>query len=157
IATCRYVTLRALLARPDLAFISVWNPSFLTLLAAMLDECFPALLRDLESGELTVPLERRLRDELRRALPAKPGIARDLGRRFGLRAADDLGAIWERLDLISCWAEGHAARALGAMRQRFPSVAVQAKGLLSTEGVVSFPLATAGGAVAAVSSHVLEL
>jgi hypothetical protein len=157
VATCRYVTLRALLARTDLAFLSVWNPSFLTLLAATLDECFPALLHDLECGELSVPLEPGLRDELRRALPARPRVARELARRFGKTPPDDLGAIWDRLDLISCWADGHAARALGAMRQRFPQVRVQPKGLLSTEGVVSFPLAMAGGAVAAVCSHFLEL
>jgi GH3 auxin-responsive promoter len=36
-------------------------------------------------------------------------------------------------------------------------VSIQPKGLLSTEGVVSFPLAAAGGSVAAVRSHFLEL
>ena len=157
VATCRYVTLRALLARPDLAFISVWNPSFLTLLASSLDECFPALLRDLESGELSVPLASDLRGALTHALPARPRLSRELRCRFGRTPPENLGAVWERLDLISCWADGHAARALEVMRQRFPSVAVQAKGLLSTEGVVSFPLTRAGGAVAAVSSHFLEL
>lgn len=157
IATCRYLTLRALIARTDLSFISVWNPSFLTLLATTLDERFSMLLRDLESGELSVPLESGLRDELRRALPAKPRLARDLERRFGRRPPEDLGAVWARLDLISCWGGGHASRALNVMRRRFPDVAIQAKGLLSTEGVVSFPLAMAGGSVAAVSSHLLEL
>ena len=157
IATCRYLTLRALIARKDLSFISVWNPSFLTLLATALDERFSMLLRDLESGELSVPLDSGLRDELRRALPARPHVARDLKRRFGRKPPEDLGAMWERLDLISCWAGGHASRALEVMRRRFPEVAIQAKGLLSTEGVVSFPLAMAGGSVAAVSSHFLEL
>jgi GH3 auxin-responsive promoter len=115
------------------------------------------LLRDLDSGELSVPLESGLRAALERALPARPHIARDLNRRFGRKPPQNLTAIWERLDLISCWTDGHAARALDAMRHRFPGVAVQPKGLLSTEGVVSFPLTMAGGSVAAVSSHFLEL
>jgi hypothetical protein len=42
------------------------------------------------------------------------------------------------------------------MRQRFPRVEVQGKGLLATEGVVSIPLFEATGCVAAVASHFLE-
>ena len=157
VETCRYLTLRALLALPDLALISVWNPSFLTLLAQALDHHFPALLRDLETGNLSVPLPDALRAELTRVLPARPARARALREAFGARAPADLALVWPRLALISCWADGHAARALGAMRERFPFVEVQSKGLLATEGVISFPLFAAGGAVAAVTSHFLEL
>jgi hypothetical protein len=155
VATCRYLTLRALLARPDLVLISVWSPSFLTLLAEGLDEHFPALLHDLATGD-----SRRLPDALRRelasALPAHPARAAALRRRFGRRPPEDLGLIWERLALVSCWTDGHARRALDGMRRRFPHVEVQGKGLLATEGVVSVPLFEAEGAVAAVTSHFLE-
>ena len=157
VATCRYVTLRALLARTDLSFVSVWSPSFLTLLAESLDRDFARLLTDLETGTLSVTLEPSLRAELVRTLPPRPARARELRFRFGRIAPDDLGLVWERLALISCWADGHASRALEAMRQRFPLVAVQPKGLLATEGVTSFPLHAAGGAVAAVASHFIEL
>ena len=157
VAACRYVTLRALLARPDLAFISVWNPSFLTLLSDAFDEHFPRLVSDLETGVLSIALEPSLRAELAAALPARASLARELRYRFGRRPPDDLGLVWEQLELVSCWADGHAARSLHAMRRRFPRVAVQGKGLLATEGVTSFPLHAAGGTVAAVSSHFLEL
>lgn len=152
----RYLTLRALLAIDDLAFISIWNPSFLTLLAATLDEQFDSLLHDLEQGTLSVGLAPEYRAECERDLPARPRLAAELRRQFGRRAPEDLGLLWPRLSLISCWADAHAARALPAMRARFPRVEVQSKGLLATEGVVSFPVFAAGGAVAAVSSHYLE-
>jgi len=156
IDAARYLTLRALLALPDLAFVSVWNPSFLFLLAESLDEHWTRLLRDLESGQLTLALDERLRRELRRALPAYPLLAAKLRRRFGRRPPEDLSELWTRLTLISCWTEGHARRAQHAMMRRFAGVEVQGKGLLATEGVVSFPLLAAGGCVAAVTSHFLE-
>ncbi len=103
----REITLRTLLDVRDLAFISVWSPSFLTLLVESID-------------------------------------------------AEDAGACWPHLDLISCWTESTAARPLERMRQRFPNVDVQGKGLLATEGVVSIPLIDAPAPVAAVTSHFLE-
>jgi hypothetical protein len=42
------------------------------------------------------------------------------------------------------------------MRRRFPRVEVQGKGLLATEGVVSFPILGQPAPVAAVTSHFLE-
>ena len=152
----RRLTLRALLAMDDLAFVSVWSPSFLTLLADALDEAWPALLDDLETGAVSVPLDGELRARAARELPARPGRARALRRRFGGRAPDDLGALWPGLSLISCWTDAHAARMVPGLRARFPGVELQGKGLLATEGVVSFPVMEAGGAVAAVSSHYLE-
>jgi hypothetical protein len=103
----REVTLRSLFAVNDLALISVWSPSFLTLLLDGLD-------------------------------------AREIRHR------------WPRLDLISCWADGHAARAVQGVRRLFPEVEVQGKGLLATEGVVSVPLLGVPAPVAAVTSHFLE-
>lgn len=154
--TCRYLTLRALLALPDLSLISVWSPSFLTLLAVALDEHFERLVHDMERGTISLDLDPALRTALARALPARNREARLLRRRFGRIPPRDLGALWQRLSLISCWADGHAARALTAMRERFPGVEVQGKGLLATEGAVSIPLCHAKAPVAAVGSHYLE-
>jgi hypothetical protein len=156
VPACRYLTLRALLAAPDLALISVWSPSFLALLAGALDEQFDRLLHDLERGTLSLPLDASLAARLRRELPARPALARSLRLRFGRRAPDDLGLLWDRLALISCWTDGHAARALGGVRARFPRVEIQGKGLAATEGVVSIPLFGAAAPVAALASHYLE-
>lgn len=156
IDACRYLTLRALVALPDLGFVSVWSPSFLTLLAEALDGDFERLLHDIERGTLSVELDSSTRQALERALPPRPRLATELRRRFGRRPPGDLGLLWPRLALISCWADGHAARSISAVRTRFPRVEIQPKGLLATEGVISIPLFAAGGAVAAVTSHFLE-
>lgn len=155
IATCRYLTLLALLSAPDLAFVSIWNPSFLTLLADALDESWTSLLDDLERGTPGARMAPALVAQVERVLPARPDLARSLRRRFGNRPPDDLGIVWRRLALISCWTDASAARALGGMRRRFPGIEVQGKGLLATEGVVSIPYGD-GAPVAAVSSHFLE-
>lgn len=155
VATCRYLTLRALLAVPDLALISVWSPSFLTLLADAVDENWLPLLHDLARGGITPPVAPDLRARFSQATPPRPDLARALRRRFGRHAPQDLGLLWRRLALISCWTDSSAARALGGVRSRFPGVEVQGKGLLATEGVVSIPFG-GGAPVAAVASHVLE-
>jgi hypothetical protein len=64
--------------------------------------------------------------------------------------------IWPDLELISCWTGGASARYLPELRARFPGVEIQGKGLLATEGVVSFPLAGRPAPVPAIASHFLE-
>lgn len=64
---------------------------------------------------------------------------------FLLRLLDDIAdplEYWPRLKLISCWASGPAARYAAALQARLPGVAIQPKGLLSTECVVTVPDAT---------------
>ena len=69
-----------------------------------------------------------------------------VGRRFG--------DVWPRLRLISCWDAAFAAADADRLRSIFPDVEVEGKGLMATEGVVSFPWF--GHRVAAVTSHNLE-
>ena len=157
IGTCRYLTLLALLGASDLRLISVWSPSFLTLLVQALDEAWDRLLHDLERGTISVPLPRAAALRLARELPAQAARARALRARFGPRPPEDLGQLWKQLALISCWTGGHAATALRAVDARFPRVEVQGKGLLATEGVVSIPLFGAGAPALAITSHYLEL
>ena len=156
VESCRYLTLLALLAAPNLALISVWSPSFLALLATALDDHFDRLLYDLEHGTLSLALDRALGVRLRRELPARPALAQRLRARCGAHAPANLGLVWNRLTLISCWTEGHAARVLDAVRVRFPDVEIQGKGLLATEGVVSIPMSGVDAPVAALTSHYLE-
>jgi len=129
----RTATLTHLLAADDLALISVWSPTFLTRL-------MEGLAEDLE--------------QLLAAIPA----ARAAAVRRSLDAAGALtgAAIWPRLDLVSCWSDGAAAGFISGLRRWFPDVAIQPKGLLATEGVVSFPLWGHAGGVLAVTSHFLE-
>jgi hypothetical protein len=64
--------------------------------------------------------------------------------------------VWPALDLVSCWTAGASARFLTDLRAGFPGVAIQGKGLLATEGVVSIPLIGGPGAALAVTAHFYE-
>lgn len=129
----RRETLRHLLSAADLGLISVWSPTFLTTLMTALGA---------ELDERLAELPARRRDEVRRGLD---------------RAGSLVGeAIWPRLALISCWTDGIAAEFLPALRRFFPRTAIQGKGLLATEGVVSLPYGASPDPVLAVASHFLE-
>jgi GH3 auxin-responsive promoter len=47
---------------------------------------------------------------------------------------------WPRLAVISCWDQAASAPFARALRDAFPGVLVQGKGLLATEGLVTIPL-----------------
>ncbi|HSF38292.1 MAG TPA: GH3 auxin-responsive promoter family protein, partial [Thermoanaerobaculia bacterium] len=140
VETFRSTTLLYLLRRADLTLISVWHPSFLTLLMEALPGLWKTLLKDVERGASTVagplrPLPRRAA-ELRRLHP------------------EETTRIWPRLGLLSCWGDGHAALHLPELARRFPGVEIQPKGLLATEAFVTIPFE--GKAPLAIRSHFYE-
>src|SRR3989344_5297908 len=98
-------TLDYLTANKDLSFISVWNPTFLSLL---------------------------------------------------LRGVDNPKDIWPNLSLISAWADGNASHYIREAQNLFPDVEIQPKGLISTEGFVSFPLTDHEGSALSINSHLFE-
>jgi hypothetical protein len=148
----RYLTLLLLLRRGDLALISVWHPSFLALLLEALPRHWPSLLEDLRRGGCRppAPLPPALGAALAARLAPRPRRAAALAR---LEPAA-WTRIWPRLQLISCWGDGHAALHLEALRCLFPGVEVQRKGLLATEAFVTLPYD--GRTPLAVRSHFFE-
>jgi hypothetical protein len=153
-----YVTLRFLLQSPSLRFISVWAPSFLTILHEHLQKHAEQLLADLHDGALRPPgtLPDAIASLLQSKLRAEPARARRLERARqedgSLRAQD----VWPYLRVISCWTDASSRFAVPALRELFPGVLIQGKGLLATEGVVSLPLLERGACMAAVTSHFFE-
>ncbi|MEO7838292.1 MAG: GH3 auxin-responsive promoter family protein, partial [Anaerolineales bacterium] len=143
--TFRYVTLLHLLRQPNLRLISVWNPTFLSLLLARLPEWWPGLLYDIERGIVS-----KADVELR--LAPKPELAR------ALKALDpaDTESLWPRLRLISCWMDGASAAYTRQLAEMFPQARLQAKGLLATEAFVSLPIAGVEGGVLSIRSHFFE-
>ena len=123
-------TLLMLLLCDDLRLVSVWHPSFLSLLVEKLRKHWPLLLRDLAGRA-----------------PVRAGFLQDCG-------CDDLRQIWPKLQLISCWADGHAKESIPGIETFFPGVAIQPKGLMATEGVITLPLAN--HRPLAIRSHVFE-
>ncbi|HLE96173.1 MAG TPA: GH3 auxin-responsive promoter family protein, partial [Candidatus Thermoplasmatota archaeon] len=129
----RRETARRLVADADLALVSVWSPTFLLLL---LDEIEGSLDAHLDAAP--APRARQVRAALRR----------------GRSPAE---ALWPRLAVVSCWADGPSAAFVPEVRRRVPHAALEPKGLLATEGVVTIPLGGLAAPVAAVASHFVEL
>lgn len=132
----RYQTLLHLVAADDLALISIWSPTFLTVLLEQLDTAGARLCDDLATNPRV--------NELRRIISSNLPLANKLRR------------IWPRLALISCWADGASSRYVEKLGKLFPDVTIQPKGLLATEGFVSLPLAGQPGAALALRSHFFE-
>lgn len=151
IETFRYTTLRFLLARRDLRLISVWHPSFLTLLL----DCFTVhrerLIDDLCKGTLSPPGadgDGGALGLLRSRCVADPKRGKELA------GITEMRALWPGLEVVSCWADAGAEGAARALADVFPTCVIQPKGLLATEGFVSVPIE--GKHPLCVLSHVLE-
>lgn len=127
IAEFRRRTLLRLLGEPELRLISVWHPTFLTLLLDELMASWEQLLLLLQRG---LPATGRLR-----AIPPKPHRASQL------KGADPQlpGSLWPRLTVVSCWGDAHAGGLIPQLKKRLPGVWVQPKGLIATEAIVSIP------------------
>jgi hypothetical protein len=153
-----YVTLRFRVQSPSLRFISVWAPSFLMILMDHLQIQAEQLLADLHDGALRPPgiLPEASASLLQSKLRPEPARARQLERARqeigSLRAQD----VWPNLRVISCWTDASSRTAVPALRELFPGVLIQGKGLLATEGVVSVPLVEHGACMAAATSHFYE-
>lgn len=122
-------TAAALLGAGDLSLVSVWNPSFFTILLEWISA----------HPELAAKLPKRRREVVRAAL-----------------RSGDYAAIWPDLSVLSCWADAQAARPAAELAACFPQASLQPKGLLATEAMVSVPITSAGGAVLAARSHLFE-
>jgi hypothetical protein len=154
LASFRYATLRLLLACAELRLVSVWHPSFFTLLWEQRASWFERLVRDIHDGTLTPdePLPQRVAAGLRGRLRADPGRAAALAR---LGPGATPAAVWPRLGLVSAWGDAAAARPFADLAREFARVETQRKGLLSTEAFTSIPF---GGAYPlAVTAHFIEL
>src|SRR5947209_19685598 len=131
--TFRYITLRLLLQETLLAWVSVWNPSFLTLLLDPLPQWFSQLIEDIRHGTLSVAskIELPLRNVLLPLCKKNPARAQELaflyatwqGKPFTEPNASGrtlYEAIWPHMQFISCWAHGNAALALPHLKTYFP-------------------------------------
>ncbi len=146
----QYATALMLLRRRSLSLISVWHPSFLELLLGAMRRHWHCLVRDVADG--TCAVMSLLPSSVVALMNARPDPRRaDELRQSGPSAFDE---VWPGLKVVSCWADGHAAPAAAELARSLPSVTVQPKGLLATEGIISIPFA--GQHPLAIRSHFLE-
>ncbi len=146
----RYFTLLCLLRQRGLRLVSVWHPSFLTLLLDALSKRWDELLHDVEHGDCQYA--EGLSPKVQRALAAEPQPRRAAE----LRQAGPVypNALWPHLRVVSCWADAQASLPARDLQRRFPGVVVQSKGLLATEAFVSIPFR--GLHPVAIRSHFYE-
>ncbi len=122
----RLSTLYHLVRSDDLAFVSVWSPTFLLLLIDALDSDFDALYALLSDGGCIDGHQ----------LPADTAASRRL---IEYRRDHDPRILWPTLRLVSCWMDAGSSVYAKQLQARLPQAVFQAKGLLSTEAVVSVP------------------
>ena len=123
-------TARQLLNCGSLTLISVWNPTFLTILCGHIRANF---------------------DKLKQEIPA----ARAEEIICGLNE-NRFDRVFPDLKIISCWADGSAAADAEELKRLFPTVYMQPKGLLATEYFASFPLVGEEGGRLCIRSHFFE-
>jgi hypothetical protein len=155
----RYTTLRFLVQAPALSLVSVWHPSFLTLLLSRLPGWGDRLASDVARGRLTppAPLAPALASALAPTLHADERRAAEIREACrGRPPADIHQRLWPRLRLVSCWADAWAALHVPELARLLPQARIQGKGLMATEGVVSFPLVGREGGALAIRSHFYE-
>jgi hypothetical protein len=107
IESFRYVTLLFMLRARSMALISVWNPTFLTLLMSRLSEWHLRLAHDLETGSLSPPAP--IPEGVRLSTLNSPAPRRAAELRTAFRSGDEPGAIHSSLaqvaspDLLGRW------------------------------------------------------
>lgn len=161
ITTFRYVTLLFLIKEKTLTFISIWHPTFLILLLEPLINWMPDIIKDLKDGKITTPgeINASLKVKLEKKLSKNTLRAKEIKKIYENSKGDLtilLQKLWPNLTLISTWADGNASLYINDLKRLFPSVEIQPKGLLATEGVVSFPIIGEEGALLAITSHFFE-
>lgn len=130
--------LLSLLINKNLRLISIWSPTYLTMLCEYFMGNFRDVLKSLASS--CFPGAKRRAQEIR-----------DIG-------LSDLSfkAIWPHLAFISCWIDGPSKIHASKLQSYFPGVTIQGKGLLATEAFVSFPFLAGKDPVLSCNSHFFE-
>ncbi|QQE11345.1 GH3 auxin-responsive promoter family protein [Planctomycetota bacterium] len=141
----RYLTLLHLLRAKDLRLVSIWHPSFWSLLMERLDQWWLQLVYDLQHGTCNLPSGSRLKIRF-----GKKRI-RDLKN----TKPDDWKAIWPKICVISAWGDAAAELPFSQLQRDWSHTYCQPKGIISTESFLSLPWQ--GKYPAAVCSHFIEL
>ena len=150
-----YVTALFLLKAKDLSFISIWNPTFLTLLTETIDNNIDSLINDINDGTLSLPESEDV-SFLAHYLTQDKNRANEITQIFEMNYEEKFIGIWPKLKIISCWADASAKYYINELNGLFKGIFIQAKGLLATEGIITIPLIEAKGAVPAYTSHFFE-
>jgi hypothetical protein len=138
----QYTTLLHLVRARSLRLISIWSPTFLSLMLDRLPQWGDRICHDLERG-VNCTADSHGAREVRQALKDHS-------------PQEAYSRLWPRLQLISCWSDATSAGLAARLASLFPDCRVQGKGLLATEAFISLPLFGYKGAALSVRSHFFE-
>ena len=150
----RYLSQLFLLKEKNLRFISIWHPSFIISLLDDLDENWEHLVDDIGSGQLSVKL--KISKDLIRKVETLLNSNRKRAGELRSLTSKDLAKVWPKLQMISCWYVKGQGRYYERLNSMFPKSKVVPKGLMSTEGITSFPFGRGNQLITAVNSHYYE-
>lgn len=155
IDTFYYVTLLFLLRSHHLTVMSVGHPMFVSLLMTRLLDWWPRLVIDIHQGTITpntpLPLDLHLR--LIALAPAYPRRAVQISK-ICRTSKTPYSQLWPKLRWIHCWTE--AKKQMISLKKFFPKVRIQSKGVMASEGFISFPVFKKTGSILAICSHFFE-
>ncbi len=157
IENCQYVTSLFLLRDEDLAFISVWSPTFLLVILDKMCLWKDALINDIACGTLTMPndVEAGVVEMLREHITPLESRASELAKI--IEGENQWHALlWKKLSLISCWGDNESRYYARCLEKLFPQTHIQPKGLIATEAFVSLPITGIEGSVLSIRSHFFE-
>ena len=154
----RHFTALFLLKEKNLTLISIWNPTFLTLLLDYIKKNHKKLIQNIERGGSPDCIDNK--NVLYKILSKKNKRfrkrARELDKIFTKKPKNLWEKIWPHLTVISCWGDANAKIYFKDLKQYFPNVAIQPKGLIATEGFISFPIIGKNGCALSIYSHFFE-
>lgn len=148
-----YLTAWYLLRDQHLGLISIWHPSFLCIIIEKILSNYQNLTDDIETGKIRFPAKIAETCDAS-LLPPMPSRARQL-RKTDINEKGAFNKIWPKLKVISCWADQPTDSSLPGIKEYFPGVFIQPKGIVATEGIFSFPFGKIPGLLA-FRSHYIE-
>ncbi len=152
-----YLLCYFLIQKPDLRFISVWNPSLLVSICHFLKNNILSLSNDLHNKTLSLPNPKMGKDKklFRDYIKQDKKLAVRLRNIFKEQEVN-FCKIWPGLQLISCWTDSWSKDFISDVQKLFPGIPIQGKGLLATEGAVSIPLTGVKYPVLTPNAHFYE-
>ena len=156
-----------LIKQKNLRLISVWNPLVLLNILSKIIQYHNQLIIDIEKGQLSFPdnVSGQVEILFKKFLTPKPKEAirlRQIFQDIDLNSESPLltSKLWPKLTLISCWTDSWASRFTNSLKELFPGIPIQGKGLLATEAAITIPFMIKNSNetvyLPAICSHYLE-
>ncbi len=151
----KFLTSLFLVKEKNITWISLWSPTFLEIIIDEINKNIEFIIKSLFEGKICLPSypgynipDVNFRGDRKRA--------KEVEKIFKFDEKEKFKELWQNLRFISMWMSAESFYPAQRLKKIFPDTYFQPKGLLLTEGIVSFPLEAAEGCVPAYSSHFFE-